>query len=47
LHERSATTSFGDPSPAEGGSRMAWKAPKIVEVALGGEINSYVCVRLK
>jgi len=26
---------------------MSWKAPKIVEVALGGEINSYVCARLK
>jgi coenzyme PQQ precursor peptide PqqA len=26
---------------------MAWKSPKIVEVALGGEINSYVCARLK
>jgi coenzyme PQQ precursor peptide PqqA len=28
-------------------SLMAWKTPKIVEVALGGEINSYVCARLK
>ncbi len=26
---------------------MTWKTPKIVEVALGGEINSYVCARLK
>jgi len=26
---------------------MAWKAPKVTEVALGGEINSYVCARLK
>jgi coenzyme PQQ precursor peptide PqqA len=30
-----------------GDTRMAWKAPKVVEVALGGEINSYVCARLK
>jgi coenzyme PQQ precursor peptide PqqA len=22
---------------------MAWKAPKIVELALGAEINSYAC----
>jgi coenzyme PQQ precursor peptide PqqA len=26
---------------------MAWKTPKVAEVALGGEINSYVCARLK
>jgi coenzyme PQQ precursor peptide PqqA len=26
---------------------MAWKAPKITEVALGGEINCYACARLK
>jgi len=26
---------------------MAWKSPKVAEVALGGEINSYVCARLK
>ncbi len=22
---------------------MSWKAPKIVEIALGAEINSYAC----
>jgi len=28
-------------------STMAWTAPKIVEVALGGEINCYACARVK
>ncbi|ONG55865.1 coenzyme PQQ precursor peptide PqqA [Pseudoroseomonas deserti] len=26
---------------------MTWKTPKIVEVALGAEINSYVCAERK
>ncbi len=26
---------------------MSWKTPKVREVALGGEINAYVCARLK
>ena len=26
---------------------MAWKTPKIVEIALGAEINSYACAGLK
>ncbi|HET8995872.1 MAG TPA: pyrroloquinoline quinone precursor peptide PqqA [Acetobacteraceae bacterium] len=26
---------------------MAWTTPKIVEVALGGEINCYACARAK
>jgi coenzyme PQQ precursor peptide PqqA len=26
---------------------MSWKAPKIVEVALGAEINSYACAEAK
>jgi len=26
---------------------MAWKTPKVTEVALGGEINCYACARLK
>jgi coenzyme PQQ precursor peptide PqqA len=26
---------------------MAWKNPKIVEIALGAEINSYACADLK
>ncbi|MGK6323124.1 pyrroloquinoline quinone precursor peptide PqqA [Sphingomonas sp. DT-51] len=25
---------------------MAWKTPKIVEVALGAEINCYACAEL-
>lgn len=28
-------------------SPMAWKAPKIVEVAVGMEINMYVCATRK
>jgi len=26
---------------------MAWKTPKIVEIVLGAEINSYACADLK
>jgi coenzyme PQQ precursor peptide PqqA len=26
---------------------MTWKAPKIAEIPLGGEINSYACARVK
>jgi len=26
---------------------MSWKAPKIAEIPLGGEINSYACARVK
>jgi coenzyme PQQ precursor peptide PqqA len=26
--------------------RMAWKTPKIVELVLGAEINSYACAEL-
>jgi coenzyme PQQ precursor peptide PqqA len=26
---------------------MAWKTPKIVEIALGAEINSYACAERK
>jgi len=25
---------------------MAWKTPKVVEIAVGLEINSYVCAEL-
>ena len=25
---------------------MAWKTPKIIEIALGAEINSYACAGL-
>jgi coenzyme PQQ precursor peptide PqqA len=28
------------------GSLMAWKTPKIIEIALGAEINSYACADL-
>ena len=28
-------------------SHMSWKTPKIVEIALGAEINSYACAGLK
>jgi coenzyme PQQ precursor peptide PqqA len=30
-----------------GGLQMAWKTPKIVEIALGSEINSYASAGLK
>jgi len=26
---------------------MSWKAPKITEIALGAEINSYACATAK
>jgi len=26
---------------------MSWKAPKIVELALGAEINSYACAEAR
>jgi coenzyme PQQ precursor peptide PqqA len=26
---------------------MAWKTPKIIEIAVGAEINSYACAGLK
>jgi coenzyme PQQ precursor peptide PqqA len=26
-----------------GGRSMSWKSPKVVEIALGAEINSYAC----
>jgi len=29
-----------------GGNNMAWTTPKIVEIAVGLEINSYVCAEL-
>jgi coenzyme PQQ precursor peptide PqqA len=30
-----------------GGLPMSWKTPKIVEIALGAEINSYACAEAK
>jgi len=29
-----------------GGNHMAWTTPKIVEISVGLEINSYVCAEL-
>jgi coenzyme PQQ precursor peptide PqqA len=26
---------------------MSWKAPKVIELALGAEINSYACAEAK
>jgi coenzyme PQQ precursor peptide PqqA len=26
---------------------MSWKTPKIIEIALGAEINCYACAELK
>jgi coenzyme PQQ precursor peptide PqqA len=31
----------------QGDNTMSWKAPKIVEIALGAEINSYACAEAK
>ncbi|QXQ07191.1 pyrroloquinoline quinone precursor peptide PqqA [Sphingosinicellaceae bacterium] len=31
---------------AVGGPSMTWKTPKIVEIALGAEINCYACAEL-
>lgn len=28
-------------------TEMAWKTPKVVEIALGGEINCYACASVK
>jgi coenzyme PQQ precursor peptide PqqA len=30
-----------------GGSKMKWTTPRIVEIAVGLEINSYACAELK
>ena len=35
-----------EPIVALGGSDMAWTTPKVVEIAVGLEINSYVCAEL-
>ncbi|WP_211870486.1 pyrroloquinoline quinone precursor peptide PqqA [Neoroseomonas terrae] len=32
--------------PIGGGSFMAWKKPKIVEISLALEINSYACAEI-
>jgi coenzyme PQQ precursor peptide PqqA len=31
----------------EGDNNMSWTAPKLLEIALGGEINCYACAKLK
>jgi coenzyme PQQ precursor peptide PqqA len=31
----------------KGNMPMAWKSPKVVEIALGAEINSYACAEPK
>lgn len=33
--------------PEEGRSQMKWTTPRIVEIAIGLEINSYACAELK
>ncbi len=33
--------------PRGGNMKKAWKRPKIVEIAVGMEINSYACAELK
>jgi coenzyme PQQ precursor peptide PqqA len=33
--------------PASWEIEMAWKTPKIVEISLGCEINSYACAEIK
>jgi coenzyme PQQ precursor peptide PqqA len=33
-------------NPPRGESSMAWKTPRIVEMALGMEINTYACAGL-
>jgi coenzyme PQQ precursor peptide PqqA len=35
------------PVVKEWGAKMAWKAPKIVEVPVGMEINMYMCATRK
>jgi coenzyme PQQ precursor peptide PqqA len=35
-------------TPIDNGAlAMSWKSPKIVEIALGAEINSYACAEAK
>jgi coenzyme PQQ precursor peptide PqqA len=37
---------MGRPNPREG-RKMKWTTPRIVEIAVGLEINSYACAELK
>jgi coenzyme PQQ precursor peptide PqqA len=38
---------FFRPVSKKGRAQMAWKAPKIVEVPVGMEINMYMCATRK
>jgi coenzyme PQQ precursor peptide PqqA len=38
---------FGLCLPEQGRSQMKWTTPRIVEIAIGLEINSYACAELK
>jgi coenzyme PQQ precursor peptide PqqA len=38
---------IGSRTSFTGGESMNWKTPKIVEIALGAEINCYACADLK
>ena len=44
---RSSLSHEGGSRPFEKESPMAWKAPKIVEVPVGMEINMYACAARK
>ena len=46
-----ASTSFGRNTAGakwqpKGGTSMAWKTPKIVEISVAMEINSYACAEV-
>ncbi len=45
LTRRPARPNVAIPEPKE--PDMAWKSPKIIEIALGAEINSYACAEAK
>jgi coenzyme PQQ precursor peptide PqqA len=34
-------------SSAGSRNHMSWKTPKVIEIALGAEINSYACAEAK
>jgi coenzyme PQQ precursor peptide PqqA len=44
---RSTLTCKDEFRPEARESQMAWKAPKIVEVSVGMEINMYMCATRK
>jgi coenzyme PQQ precursor peptide PqqA len=45
--QRGPLTSGGDAKLRTEERLMSWKTPKIVEIALGAEINCYACAELK